>query len=265
MLLIVCILFYGSYSEPLNVSKRPKDCIQSYLMVSFLRFILLTDTTTVLCLLLRQLKRRFHWLLFVLSRRYIYSNTFNTDFLVFCVDIKMERYTSSSSCSRILRTSSKNKENMNAGEKRTSSLQRRSSVVSILSSPSSIQKPTRGRPRNRPVMRDVIVTNKDNIGRTNNNGDMDVEIQENVSSSKQRQRTSTSRISLTQITNKDDESERGDDESLVDDQNSSITPKDSVWNYFIHIDSNTYQCRLCSNVCCFCLNFLAVFYLKRTS
>ena len=127
----------------------------------------------------------------------------------------MERNTSSSSCSRMLKSSSINKENTNGKEKRTSSLQRKRSVLSILSSSSSIQKLKLGRSRNRLAMHDVIATKKVITDYGNDNGAMDVEIQENILSAEQQQRqqSSTGRSSLSQMNNNDDESETGDIES----------------------------------------------------
>ena len=81
---------------------------------------------------------------------------------------------------------------MNGKEKRTSSLQRKRSPLSILPSSSSIQKPERGRSRNRLVMHDVSATNKVSTDRRNDNGAMDVEVQEKILSSEQQQRQQSS-------------------------------------------------------------------------
>ena len=166
----------------------------------------------------------------------------------------------------MLRSSSRNKENMNGKGKRTFSLRRKRSPLSILPFSSSIQKPERGRSRNRLVMHDVIATNKVSTDRRNDNGVMDVEVQEEILSSEQqlRQQSLTSWFSLSQMNNNDDKSERSDIESSGEDQRSSTTSEDSIWSFFLHIGSNTYQCRVCSNVCCFCLNSLIIFCLMRT-
>lgn len=165
----------------------------------------------------------------------------------------MERKASSSNRSRIVRSGSRNKENVNNKEKRTSSLQRRLSVLSIRSSSSSIQKPVRGRSRNRLIMHDVIATNNVVIGHRNDNDDIDVQIQENILSSEQQQRqqSSTSRLPLAQMSNNDDESASNDDENSAEHQNSSTASEDDIWSFFLHVGPNAYQCRLCLKACDF--------------
>jgi hypothetical protein len=75
---------------------------------------------------------------------------------IFRVDVEMERNTSASSRSKTFRSASRNKKNMNDKEKRTTSLQRRRSVLSIAPSSRSIQKPERGRSRSHIVINDVV-------------------------------------------------------------------------------------------------------------
>jgi len=152
----------------------------------------------------------------------------------------------------MLRSNSRNKENTNNKERRTSSLQRRRSILSILSSPSSIQKPERGRSQNRRVMRDLVGTNKAITDRRNDNGNMDVEIQGNILSSElqqRQQRSSAGQFNLSPLNNNEGEPDRNNDESLGEDRNLSRTSDDNIWNYFVNVGDNTYQCRLCLNVC----------------
>ena len=132
-------------------------------------------------------------------------------------------------------------------EKRTSSLQRRRSILSVLPSSSYIQKSERGRSRNRVVTLDDVNTNKVTANRRNDNSSMDVDLQGNIVSSTQQQlQPSTSRHHLLQADN-EDEIERSGNKSSEVDQNLSTAPDDKIMTYFTHIDKDIYQCPLCSN------------------
>lgn len=162
----------------------------------------------------------------------------------------MEKNNNSFSRARMLRSNSRNKEKLDDKENRSASRQRKRSILSILPSSSSIQKPERGRSRNRSITLDVVVTNKVIVDHVNNNGDMDIEIQENTILSSQRQqqqKASANQYNLLRINCNDNDIERSDDESLGDGRSLSTVPDKSIWTFFTHIDGDIYQCRLCLN------------------
>ncbi|CAF1252220.1 unnamed protein product [Rotaria sordida] len=148
----------------------------------------------------------------------------------------------------MLRSNLKNKENLNSKERRTFSLQRRRSILLILSSSSSIQKPERGRSQNRIITNNDIDINNVITACRNDNGTMDVDIQQNNLSSEQSQ-TSISSDHLSHQNDIEDYIERRDNESSGGNRSLSTTSRDNVWAFFTHVADDTYQCRLCSNVC----------------
>ncbi|CAF1541723.1 unnamed protein product [Rotaria sp. Silwood1] len=127
----------------------------------------------------------------------------------------------------MLRSNSKNKENLNSKERRTSSLQRRRSVLSILSSSSSIQKPERGRSQNRIITNNYIDINKVITTCRNDNGTINVDIQQNNLSSEQPQ-SSISPDHLSHQNDIEDGIERSDNESSGGNRSWSTTSRDNV-------------------------------------
>ena len=83
----------------------------------------------------------------------------------------MQKHIKSSSSSRMSRSNSQKTEKLNDKNERTSSLQRKRSVISILPSSSTIQKPERGRSRNRSVTRFAAGSNDIIVDREDDNGD----------------------------------------------------------------------------------------------
>jgi hypothetical protein len=121
--------------------------------------------------------------------------------------------------------------------------------LSILPSPTSIQKPERGRSRNRSATRDVIVSSKGIVDRTDDTNIMDVENQENIGSSQRNQQQTTSNQSDVLRTNhNDNQPERNGDEINEASHSLPSTSNNSIWTFFTHVKDDSYQCRLCSKV-----------------
>ena len=143
----------------------------------------------------------------------------------------MEKNNNSSSCSKMLRSNSKNKENLNSKERRTSSLQRRRSILSILSSSSCIQKPERGRSQNRIITNNDIDINKVITACGSGNSTMNVDIQQNNLSSEQPQ-SSISPDHLSHQNDIEDDIERSNNENSGGNRSLFTTSRDNVWTFF---------------------------------